>query len=136
MVEIRFFAHSWYFFNFFFSIDTSGAYMERNINSDKLILEWLENFTPPSCIQVNILLMEMDTNPNSEVAKVIPCIKYINNMRSALSIPTKFLAGKAIGNLIQVNQLHSDATSHKGTEIMNVILDVLTIFFENHLSRR
>ena len=38
MVEIIFFAYSWYFFNFFVYIDTSGGYMECNINSDKLII--------------------------------------------------------------------------------------------------
>ena len=28
-----------------------------NINSDKLILNWLANRTPPSCIRVNLLFM-------------------------------------------------------------------------------
>ena len=49
--------------------------MEYNINSDKLILEWIANCTPPSCIQVNILSMAMDTNHNSKVANMIPGIK-------------------------------------------------------------
>ena len=56
--------------------------MEWNINSGKLIIEWIAKRTPPSCIQVSIILMAMDTNPNSEVTKMIPCIKYIKNMRS------------------------------------------------------
>ena len=113
-------------FNFFVSIDTSGGYMEWNIDLDKLIHEWLENFTPKSCIRVNIISMEMATNTNPEVARMIPCIKYIKNMRSDFYLLTKCLAGKAIGKLIQVKQLHSDATSHKVTEIMNLILGVLT----------
>ena len=113
-------------FNLFVSLDISGGYMEWNINSDKLILEWLANRTPPSYIQVNILLVEMDTNTNSEVTKMIPCIKYIKNMHSALSLINMCLAGKAIGNSIQVKQLHSDATIHKGIEIMNFVLGVLT----------
>ena len=37
-------------FNFFVSVDTAGGYMEWNIHSDKLILEWLGNVTPPSFI--------------------------------------------------------------------------------------
>ena len=41
------------------------------------------------------------------------------------SLLTKFLSGKAIGNLRQVKKLHSDATSHKGKEIINVLLGVL-----------
>ena len=71
MVEILFFAHSWYVFNFFVSIYTTGGYTEWNINSDKLILEWLANCTPPSCIQVNIISMTMANNPNPEVASMI-----------------------------------------------------------------
>ena len=100
--------------------------MEWNINSDKIILEWLADCTPPSCIQFNIILMAMATNPKSEVAKMIPFIKCIHNTRSDLLLITKCLESKAIDNSIQVNQLHYDATSHKGTEIMNVILGVLT----------
>ena len=52
-------------FKLFIYIDTSGGYMEWNINPDKIILEWIANCTPPSCIRVNILLMEMVTNPKS-----------------------------------------------------------------------
>ena len=100
--------------------------MEWNIDEDKLIIEWLSNFTPQSCIRVNIISMEMATNTNSEVARTIPCIKYTKNMRSALYLLTKCLAGKAMGKLIQVKQLHSDAPIHKVTEIMNLILGVLT----------
>ena len=47
-------------------------------------------------------------------------------MCSALYLFTKLLAGKAIGNSIQVKQLHSDATNPKGTEIMNFVLGVIT----------
>ena len=75
MVEIISFAQSWYFVYIYFNIETSGYYMEYNINSDKLILEWIANCTPPSCIQVNILSMAMDTNHNSKVANMIPGIK-------------------------------------------------------------
>ena len=74
----------------------------------------------------NILSMEMDTNPNSEVAKTITCIKYIKNMRSDFSLLYKCLAGNANGNSSQVEELHYDATSNNGKEITNVILGVLT----------
>ena len=77
--------------NLFVFIDTSGGYMEWNINPDQLILAWLVNLTPPSCIRVNILLMEMITNPTSKVAKMIPCIKYTRNMRSTFTCsPSSF----------------------------------------------
>ena len=72
--------------------------MEWNINSDKLILELLVNHAPPSCIRVNIISISMTTNTNSEVAKMIPCIKNTNNMRSDLSLINKFLSVKAIDN--------------------------------------
>ena len=87
-------------FNLFVYIETSGVYVEFNINSDKLILEWLANCTPPSCIQVNILSMAMDTYHNSEVANMIPGIKYIKNMCSALYLFTKSFADKAIGRQV------------------------------------
>ena len=70
--------------------------------------------------------MEMAANPNSEVAKMIPYIKYIKNICSDFFLLTNCLAGKAIGKSIQFKQLHSDATSHKETEIINVIFGVLT----------
>ena len=47
-------------------------------------------------------------------------------MRSALSLLTKCLAVKAIINSSQVDQSYSSSTNHKGTEIMNIILGVLT----------
>ena len=100
--------------------------MEWNINSDKLFIYWLVNFTSSSCIRFNILLMAMATNRNSEVAKTIAYIKYIRNMRSDFYLLTKCLEGKAIGNPIWVKQLNSDVTSHKVTEIINVILGVHT----------
>ena len=47
----------------------TGSNMEWNTNSDKLILNWLANHTPPSCIQVNLISMALTINPNSEVVK-------------------------------------------------------------------
>ena len=69
--------------------------------------------------------MAMANNPNPEFAKMITCIKYTNNMHSDFPLLTKWLEGKAFGNSIQVKQLHSDATIHKGKEMMNIILGVL-----------
>ena len=58
--------------------------------------------------------MAMANKPNPEFANMITCIKYTNNMRSDLSLLTKWLEGKAVGKSIQVKQLHSDAKIHKG----------------------
>ena len=76
-------------FNVFVSIDKLGGYMERYINLDKIILKWIANHTPPSCIRVNIISMELATNPNSKFAKMITCIKYIKNMHSYFPLITK-----------------------------------------------
>ena len=51
----------------------TGGHMEWNTNSDKLIINWLANRTPPSCIQVNLILMALAINPNLEVVKEILC---------------------------------------------------------------
>ena len=51
------------------SILVTSGHMEWNTNSYKLILNWLANRTPPSCIQVNLLSMALAINPNFEVVK-------------------------------------------------------------------
>jgi len=84
-------------------------------NVDKLILAWLANRTPPSCIRVNIVSMALAINPNTNVVKEAPCTKYIRELCSVLAILTKCLAGKVVGMLKQIMQIHHNATSHKGT---------------------
>ena len=95
--------------------------MEWNTVADKLILEWLSNCTPPSCIRVNILSMALTINPNSKVVKEIPCAKYIQIMRTVLSLVTKYLAGKMIGSSTKIKQMYTNETSHKGKEVVNLI---------------
>ena len=51
-------------YSFFVFIVMSGGYMEWNLNTDKLILEWLANRIPPNFIRVNILSMALATNAN------------------------------------------------------------------------
>ena len=84
-----------------------------NLNSNKLILEWLANRTPPSCIRVNIISMTLTTNPNTDIANNVLCVKYIKNLQSELSMLTKYLAGKEVGSSVEVTQMHADATTHK-----------------------
>ena len=52
----------------------TGGHMEWNTTVDKLILEWLVNCTPPTCIRVNILFMALAVNPGFKVVKEIPCV--------------------------------------------------------------
>ena len=100
--------------------------MPWTMNVDKLILDWLANRTPPSCIMVNIVSMALAIHPHSALVKEVPCVKYVRNLRSVLALVTKCLAGKVVGSCTKIKQLHTDGTSHKGTEIVNLICGILT----------
>ena len=99
--------------------------MEWNTNTDKLILNWLANRTPPSCIRVNLISMALATNPNFEVVKEIPCVRHIQVLCTVLSGVTQAVAGKTIAESTKIKQLHTDGTSHKGTEIVNIVCSIL-----------
>ena len=99
--------------------------MEWNTNSDKLILNWIANRTPPSCIRVNLLLMTLAINPNFEVVKEIPCVRHIQVLRTVLSDVTQVVAGKTITEYTKIKQLYTDGSSHKGTEIVNIVCSIL-----------
>ena len=99
--------------------------MEWNINSDKLIINWLANCTLPSCIQVNLLQMSLAINPYFEVVKQIPCVRHIQEIRTVLSDVTQAVAGKTIAESTNIKQLHTVRTSHKGTEIVNIFCSIL-----------
>ena len=99
--------------------------MEWNTNTDKLILNWLANRTPPSCIRVNLLSMALAINPNFEVVKEIPCVRHIQVLCTVLSDVTQAVAGKTIAESTKIKQLHTDGTSHKGTEIVNIVCSIL-----------
>ena len=99
--------------------------MEWNINSDKLILNWLANRTPPSYIRFNLLSMALAINPNYEVVKDIPCVRHIQVLRMVLYDVTQAVAGKTIAKSTKIKQLHTDRTSHKGTEIVNIFCSIL-----------
>ena len=88
--------------------------MEWNKNSIKLILNWLANRTPPSCIQVHLLSMTLAINPNFEVVKEIPCVRHIQVIHTVLSDVTQAVDGKTIAESTKIKQLHTDGTSHKG----------------------
>ena len=107
------------------SILVTGGHMEWNTNSDKLILNWLSNCTPPFCIRVNLLLMALAINPNLEVVKEIPCVRHIQVPRTVLSNVTQAVSGKTIAESTNIKQLHRDGTSRKGTEIVNIVCSIL-----------
>ena len=99
--------------------------MVWNTNTDKLILNWLANRTPPSCIRVNLLSMALTINPNFEVVKEIPCVRHIQVLHTVLSDVTQAVSGKTISKYTKIKQLHTDGTSHKGTEIVNIVCSIL-----------
>ena len=99
--------------------------MEWNTNSDKLILNWLANRTPPSCIWVNLLLVALAINPNFDVMKEIPCVRHIQVLGTVLSDVTQADSGKTIVESTKIKQIHTDGTSHKGTEIVNIVCSIL-----------
>ena len=99
--------------------------MEWNTKSDKLILNWLANCTPPSCIRVNLLSMALAINPKIEVVKEIPCVQHIQVLRMVLYYVTQSVAGNNIAESTKINQLHTEGTSHKGTEIVNIVCSIL-----------
>ena len=70
--------------------------MEWNTNSDKLILNWLTNRTPPSCIQFNLISMALAINPKFEVVKEMSCVQHIQVLRTMLSNVTQAVADKTI----------------------------------------
>ena len=73
-----------------------------------------------------MLSMAVDILPSYQIVKEVPCDKYICNLRSVMALVTKCLAGRAIGLSSEIKQIHNDAASHKGIEILNCICGVLT----------
>ena len=69
--------------------------------------------------------MALAINPNFEVVKEIPCVRYIQVLRTVLSDVTQAVAGKTIAESTNIKQLHMNGTSHKGTEIVNIVCSIL-----------
>ena len=63
------------------------------------ILEWLTNRTPPQCIRDNIVSMALALNPHSNIVKEIPCVKYIQDLRSVLALLTNAWRENLLGVL-------------------------------------
>ena len=71
--------------------------------------------------------MALSINPNFEVVKEIPCVLHIQVLRTVLSDVTQAVSGKTIAESTKIKQLHTDGTSHKGTEIVNIVCSILNI---------
>ena len=69
--------------------------------------------------------MALDINPNFEVLKEIPCVQHIQVLHTVLSDVTQVVAGKTIAESTKIKQFHTDGTSHKGTQIVNIVCSIL-----------
>ena len=69
--------------------------------------------------------MTLAINPNFEVVKDIPCVRHIQVLRTVLSDVTQAVAGKTISEFTKIKQLHTDWTSHKGIEIVNIVCSII-----------
>ena len=69
--------------------------------------------------------MALAINTNFEVVKEIPCVRHIQVLRTVLSDVTQAVTGNTISKSTNIKQLHTDGTSHKGTEIVNIVCSIL-----------
>ena len=69
--------------------------------------------------------MALSINTNFEVVKEIPCVRHIQVLCTVLSDVTQAVTGKTISEYTNIKQLHTDGTSHKGTEIVNIVCSIL-----------
>ena len=69
--------------------------------------------------------MALAINPNFEVVKEIPCVWHIQVLLTVLSDVTQAVAGKTIAESTMIKKLHTDGTSHKSTEIVNIVCIIL-----------
>ena len=69
--------------------------------------------------------MALAINPNFEVVKEILCVQHIQVLFTVLSDVTQAVAGKTISESTNIKQLHTDGTSHKGTEIVNIVCSII-----------
>ena len=68
--------------------------------------------------------MALAINPNFELVKEITCVRHIQVLCTVLSDVTQAVAGKTIAAFTKIKQLHTDETSHKGTEILNIVCSI------------
>ena len=103
----------------------SGAHAEWLPHVDKLIIEMLSNRTQPSCIQANIFAMSRTLQPEQDIIKELPSLKYIKNLCTVLLYITKALAAYWLAHAKEWKQLHTDETSRRQVSIVNVVISIL-----------
>jgi hypothetical protein len=92
---------------------------------DKLILEILSKWAAPTCVQANIYVVAKTLFPGVDIVKKLPSLKHIKDLRTTLLLVTKTLAASHLGNAKALKQLHTDATNHRQTSLVNVVMSFL-----------
>ena len=55
----------------------------------------------------------------------MPCVQHVQVLRTVLSGVTQAVAGRNIAESTKIRPLHTDGTSHKGTEIVSIVCSIL-----------
>ena len=103
----------------------SGAHAEWLPHVNKLIIEMLANRTQPSCIQANMFAMSHTLQPEQDIVKELPSLKYIKNLCTVLLYITKALTVYWLAHVKEWKQLHTDEMSRCQVSIVNVVISIL-----------
>ena len=85
----------------------------------------LAHRTPPTCVAPNILSAAELLLPNTTIVKQLPGIRFIRYCRTILLHVTKTLAAYEIANSQYFEQLFTDGTSRRQTDMQNVVVGIL-----------
>ena len=91
-----------------------------------LIMEWLSNRTPPSCIAANIVSLCSIIMPSADIALELPTTCYIRTVRSLLVVVTKTLAAYTVARVPRFHQIYTDGTTRRQTELINMLIGYVT----------
>ena len=78
-----------------------------------MVIELLNNRTPPLCIPKNILAICKLIVPKIDIVKELPCISFCRSARSTLVVFTKTLAAYEIANAEVILKNHNDGTKRR-----------------------
>ena len=104
--------------------DKRGSRLEWQPHVDKLIIEWLANHTPPTCIQKNILAMARSIHTDIDIVRELPSLTHIRNMCTVLASVSKTLAVCRLAKAPAWKQIHTDETSRTHTSLVNAIVSI------------
>ena len=92
----------------------------------QLVVEMLAHRTPPSCVAPNILSVAKLLMPNATIIHELPSDRFVRYCRSVLLLMTKTLAAFEIARAQLYQQLFTDGTGRRQTEMQNVVIGILT----------